>query len=540
MPSAIANRALGLVETGRVSDALALLEPVAAEGEPAVLDALGQCYLVAHRYGDATRAFEQAIRGGAGESWHGLGCALLGQKSFGAAAAALARLPPASQSLATGYRMGDALFHLGLVDDACAHFEAACRASDRTLAALARRTLACAITASAAAGQARVRDAKQAWLAGETLFPQANRPREPGRKLRIAYFTSVFGSRNYMMPVLPMIGHHDRSRFEIHLICDGAAPTAASGYCEHDEDRIWQVKGIGNEALCAAIAEAGIDVLVDMNGYTVPGRLAVSLSRPAPVVVGWVNMFATTGSAAFDSIVGDAAVIYPEDEPFYPEPVDRVPGSYLAFEVNFPTPAIVPPPCLASGAITFGSLASNYKLDEGVIAAWTALLLAVPSTRLLVRNELLTDPSTQAHLRSRFAGIDQDRITLLGRAAPDAFLATYDEIDIALDTFPYSGGTTTTEALWQGVPVLALTGDRWAARTSASILLAAGLEQWVVPDEATYTARAIALAQDAATPARLAALRSTMREKLRASAACDVAGLCRALEALYERLSAKA
>jgi predicted O-linked N-acetylglucosamine transferase (SPINDLY family) len=136
---------------------------------------------------------------------------------------------------------------------------------------------------------------------------------------------------------------------------------------------------------------------------------------------------------------------------------------------------------------------------------------------------------------ARFArhGVSPDRLTLRGGAEHFEFLRGYDEIDVALDTIPYNGGTTTTEALWQGVPVLCSNGDRWVARTSRSLVLAAGLEDWVTADTLSYVEAAVGLALSEGTPARLAALRQTMRTRLAASAACDTATLCRSLEAVY-------
>jgi predicted O-linked N-acetylglucosamine transferase (SPINDLY family) len=198
-------------------------------------------------------------------------------------------------------------------------------------------------------------------------------------------------------------------------------------------------------------------------------------------------------------------------------------------------PIITPPPCLSAGHLTFGCFASAYKLTEPTIAAYAAILRDAPATRLLMRNRALGDTSNRAALLGRFAryGVAAERLTLEGGAEHFDFLSTYDRVDVALDTFPYNGGTTTAEALWQGVPVLTFNGDRWAGRTSRSLLVAGGLSEWVAPDVAGFQAAAVALAHAPDTPARLAALRVEMRKRLRASAACDVAGLCRSLEALY-------
>jgi predicted O-linked N-acetylglucosamine transferase (SPINDLY family) len=204
----------------------------------------------------------------------------------------------------------------------------------------------------------------------------------------------------------------------------------------------------------------------------------------------------------------------------------------------YDTPPVSPPPCLARGHVTFGSLGTAYKLTPLTLDVWAAVLHAVPGSRLLLRNRALDHDSNRADLVARFEalGIEAGRLDLLGGAPHDAFLATYDAVDIALDTFPYNGGTTTAEAIWQGVPLLTFVGDRWAGRTSRSVLMAAGLGEDVADDAAGLVARAAALAAD---PSALAVRRAGQREAVAASAACDPAALCRDLEAIYEDLAAR-
>ena len=301
---------------------------------------------------------------------------------------------------------------------------------------------------------------------------------------------------------------------------------------------IWQVGSCDDEKIARLLAAAGIDVLVDLNAYSAPKWLRLFLRRPAPVQLAWFNSFATSGLACFDGIIGDDAVIPADEEGFYTERVLRVPGTYLAFEVFHAVPDVVPPPCNSNqGRLTFGALASAYKLNDLTLDIWTRILLSSPTSRMLIRAPTLAEPSNRDHLRARLVarGVAGERVDLEGGAAHVDFLRSYDRIDIALDTFPYNGGTTTTEALWQGVPVLTYVGDRWVARTSASLLRAAGLDDWVARDEADLVAKASALARDPAAPARLAALRAGMRARLAASAACDTAGLCQALEQIYRK-----
>jgi predicted O-linked N-acetylglucosamine transferase (SPINDLY family) len=302
---------------------------------------------------------------------------------------------------------------------------------------------------------------------------------------------------------------------------------------------VHDVRGLSNTDLASLVARTGIDILVDLNGYSFQQRLGLFMRRPAPVIVGWFNMYATTGIDAFDYIIGDAVVIPTSEEQFYCERVLRVPGSYLAYSVLYPVPDVTSPPCLAAGHITFGSLCSQYKITDEVIELWAMILRQAPDARLLIKNAALGDSTNRAALHMRFGRweIAPERVLLEGPAPHEEFLAAYGRVDIALDAFPYNGGTTTMEALWQGVPVLTFHGDRWASRQSCSLLLAAGLDDWCLPDREAYVARAVTLAQSPTTATALASLRATMRERRARTPVCDSAGLCQALERIYHQVS---
>jgi predicted O-linked N-acetylglucosamine transferase (SPINDLY family) len=337
-----------------------------------------------------------------------------------------------------------------------------------------------------------------------------------------------------MKMFMGVIDAHDRDRFEVHLIANGDLPSAETGYRDYPDDRIWEVGGVPNEELAGHIANARLDVLIDLNGYSDLARMPVLLYRAAPVQLAWANMYATMGFAAVDCVVGDRWTIPPEEEAFCVERVRRVPHTYLAFDVFYPVPDVAPPPWERAGHITFGSLMSAYKIGDAVVASWSRILLGVPDSRLLLRNRALSHASNRTEIAGRFAanGIDAARLTLEGGGEHLDFLRTYDRVDIALDAFPYNGGTSTAEAIWQGVPLLTFNGDRWAGRTSRSILMAAGLDDWVASDEAAFVEKAIGMGR---APEALGAIRASQRAKVAASPACDTASLCRALEAIYDQ-----
>jgi protein O-GlcNAc transferase len=472
------------------------------------------------------------------EGWYGLGCCLLASGAHGAAAEALGRAV-ALRADADGARcnLAEAQFQLGHVDKAVRHYQLSSGSRTAEVAQVSLDALACIAPGAMSVDNAGVLALRRQWAATQQVRPVAAARREARRKLRVGYVSAFFGDRNWMKPVFGVINQHDRSRFEVHMLSDGGEPSERSGYVDHDEDRIWQIHSLGNEELAGHIAAAGIDVLVDLNGYSVQRRLPLFMHRPARCQIGWFNMFATTGMAAFDWLVADDAVLPRDEDAFYCERIHRVPGSYLAFEVRYPVPEVEVPPCLANGFVTFGCLASNYKLTDATIEAWARILRAVPSARMLLKSSRLRDGSNRDELVRRFArlGIEPGRLTLDGPEEHFDFLRAYERIDVALDPFPYNGGTTTTEALWQGVPVLCFNGDRWAGRTSRSLLLAAGLGSWVADDATGYVAMGIQLASTHGVANRLGKLRATMRERLRASAVCDCACLCGDLESLYQR-----
>jgi predicted O-linked N-acetylglucosamine transferase (SPINDLY family) len=541
-------RGRALLAQGRTRQAIGFLQIARRDhpGHPGIALALADACHSDRRLDEAIEAYHTAIAFDetSAEAWYGLGCAQLAKKSFGASAQSLSRAAVlAPGSFGALYNLAKSRFELGAVDAAVATFERAA-VLDPAHEQTAHASIAVIIPGSMAADNAAVLRARRRWALAEAaaLPPPAPFIARPGGKIRLGYMSAFFGERNWMKPVFALLNRHDRETFEIHMFSDGKPPSPQAGYRDHDHDYVHDLRGVDNERAADIIRASGIDILIDLNGYGAPHRLGTIMRRPAPKILGWFNMFATTGMPAFDYIIGDAQVIPQSEEKFYTEQVHRLPGSYLAFEVLYPVPDVAPPPCAAGGGITFGCLGSHYKLDDAVVDSWARIRRAAAGARLFVKNAALEDASTRAEFLQRFAarGIPAGRITLQGRSEHFEFLEAYEQIDIALDTFPYNGGTTTTEALWQGVPVLAFDGDRWASRTSKSLLLAAGLAEWLMPDQAAYEARAIALANDPGTPPMLAHLRAGLRDRVQSSAACDTASLCAAVQRFYRSIATPA
>ena len=474
------------------------------------------------------------------EAWYGQGCAL--EKNGDDATAlvcfkkALSLDPKHSE---THHNLGKVLHKLGLADEAMEAFKSALALGKGFLPRTAIATL---IPGSPSATNRTILEARRLWAETHLppLDPHRRFERTPaqGRRLRVGYLSSFFQSHNWMKPVWGLINHHDRDRFDIFLFSDAPETACEPCYHTHPADQFHDITGLSNRGAAEQIEKCELDLLVDLNGYSRIDRLAVIALKPSPVIIGWFNLYATSGMACYDYLIGDDEVTPADEDAFYVEKVVRVPGCYLAFEVLYAVPDVVDPPMLSSGKMTFGCLASQYKITEPVVEAWSRILVAAQDTRLFLKNSTLDSLANREFLAHRFEsrGVSRDRITMEGRADHFDFLASYGRTDVALDTFPYNGGTTTSEALWQGVPVVTFAGDRWAARQSASINRAAGLGEFVAENADDYISRVIALARDPGTPVRLTELRRTMRDRLVRSRLCDTVTFARNMEGLYEEI----
>jgi predicted O-linked N-acetylglucosamine transferase (SPINDLY family) len=341
-----------------------------------------------------------------------------------------------------------------------------------------------------------------------------------------------------MKPVWGLINKHNRCEFEIHLFSDAPVAGIQHGYEHNPKDRLHEIGKLSNEAVADLIRKTEIDVLVDLNGYSKLPRLPLFALHPAPVVCGWFNLYGTSGMDAFDYLIGDDHVVLPNEECYYTEKVLRVRGSWLTFEPLGDVPSVAEPPCLRNGAFTFGSMASQYKITTAVVAAWSQILSRSPNSSLILKNRNLGSSTTREFVHRLFEdqGITRERIVLEGWEEYLTFLRTYDRIDIALETWPYNGGTTTTDAIWQGVPVVTFAGDRWASRMTTSILRCGGLSEFVASNLPEYIDLAVGLAISPETPERLLSLRRRMRSQLLQSPVCDTVGFTREMESLYLKM----
>jgi predicted O-linked N-acetylglucosamine transferase (SPINDLY family) len=281
-----------------------------------------------------------------------------------------------------------------------------------------------------------------------------------------------------------------------------------------------------------AIRDDGIDLLVDLAGHTKLNRLPVLARKPAPLQFTWLGFPDTTGVAAIDFRITDAIADPPGPaDALHAEALLRLPGPFLCY---LPPPDAPPVRARPAGvALTFGSFNNLDKLSAQTVALWARVLLAVPESRLLLKSARTRVPEAVERIHAAFAaqGVAPARVVFAAwRERRSDHLAAYADVDVALDTFPYHGTTTTCEALWMGVPVVTRTGGTHVSRVGASVLAHAGLPELVVAGDDAFVAAAAGLAGDAA---RRAALRAKLRERLAASPLTDAAAFTRGLEDAY-------
>jgi predicted O-linked N-acetylglucosamine transferase (SPINDLY family) len=271
--------------------------------------------------------------------------------------------------------------------------------------------------------------------------------------------------------------------------------------------------GLSDEQLARQVRDDGIDILIDLSGHTAHNRLPMFAWKSAPVQVSWLGYFATTGVKAIDYLIADPWTLPESEEVNFTEKIWRLPETRLCFTPPEEDTPIAPPPALANGYVTFGCSNNLVKVNDDVVTLWARVLGSVPGSRLMLKAKQLGDDTVRASILGRFASreIGADRLILEGPSPRSDYFAAYNRMDIALDPFPYTGGATTVESLWMGVPVLTLAGTSFLARQGVGLLMNAGLPDWVAADADDYVARAVAHASDLP---RLTALRKGLRQQV--------------------------
>ncbi len=357
------------------------------------------------------------------------------------------------------------------------------------------------------------------------------------RILKVGYVSPDFRAHSVAYFIESFIRNHDRNAVECFCYSDVEDEDEVTNRLRSFSDE-WRDTTRMNDAEFASVVEDDrIDILVDLAGHTKKNRLSAFALKPAPVQVSYIGYPNTTGLNAIDYRITDALADPPGmSENWHCEQLIRLPGGFLCYAAPDGAPEIRANPLHQNGYVTFGSFNNLSKMTDEVVHTWCRILRALPGSRLFLKTQQLQDEVIRKNTADRFnsLGVDSSRLTMLPPVTSlSEHLSTYSNVDIALDTFPYNGTTTTCEALWMGVPVVGIAGERHAGRVGLSLLHRLGLTDLIAEDIEDYVSRSLHLARD---PERVVRLRMALRERMRSSDLMNAGRACAELENAYRKM----
>ncbi len=356
------------------------------------------------------------------------------------------------------------------------------------------------------------------------------------RRIRIGYLSPDYRTHSVAFFIQPALYRHHREQFEVYCYSDVQKPDEVTRLMMTTADHWRDILRKTDDEVFKWIQDDRIDILVDLTGHTANNRMKLFSRKPAPVQVSYLGYPNTTGLTTMDyRITDDQADPEGVADSYYTERLIRLPGGFLCYQAPTPTPDVSEAPILSNGHVTFGSFNNRAKINASVIAAWSALLLQVPDSRLILKSSIVSDEEARAHLLSQFVqhGVEASRIEVTPYLPFQEHMKLYQRVDIALDTFPYNGTTTTCEALWMGIPVITLSGGTHASRVGASILHQVGLPEGITASESKYIETAKALATDVNW---LCQQRKMLRLKMLSSSLMDQNAFIVKLESAYRSM----
>jgi protein O-GlcNAc transferase len=526
---------------GRYAEAAAQFRSTVAL-QPSHADAhnnLGNVCRVLGEFGAANEAFETALRlrpdslaarNNAANLMRALGRHDAAEAHL---RAALAISPAHSASL---NNLGNVLKDSGALDEAIDCYRQAVSADARNVTAHSNLVYALSFQSESAAPileeALRWSSRHEAPLAASAPVRTPRTVSAARRPIRIGYVGAEFRDHCQALFLLPLLAHHDHSRFEIICYASVARPDAVTQRLAAHADRWRDVAGLDDAQLAQTIANDEIDILVDLTMHMANGRLALFARKPAPIQVAWLAYPGTTGLAAMDYRLTDPYLDPPGQALVYRERTLSLADSFWCYDPLTTGPAVNALPAGRAGYVTFGCLNNACKLTDHTLRLWSGVFAALPEARLI----LMAPPGNgRDRLAARLSahGLDPARVRFEPFRPRGDYLATYHKIDIGLDTFPYNGHTTSLDALWMGVPVVTRIGRTAVGRGGLSQLSNLDLSELAADSDAGFVATALALARN---PARLADLRANLRTRLETSPLMDGARFARQMEAAYRRM----
>ena len=547
-----ANLALLLRRQGDYPGAIVQLEAAVAAA-PDVVDLrfnLGVVLEHAGRLPDAMAAYRRVL---AAQPRHApslcnLGVLLHRAGHLDAAAQSLQQAVQAAPGLAQAQvSLSSVLKDLGFIAQARAAAAAALQADPASAMAASNRVLFGAYLPE----ERTLAEVKAEFQQLDAVCRQGASPRERPRwtdaasRLRLGYVSADFRDHTVAYFIEPLLEAHDRLSVEVHCYDCSTVRDATSERLRTWPGITWHdCSALDTQALAARIESDRIDVLVDLMGNTADNRLSLFAQRAAPVQASWIGWPDTSGIGAMDYLIGDRHVFDPgQFDQYVSETLLALPDTWLCYRpdvragtlrrVGRDTGSCAGNATGGSDTVVLGSLNAVYKLNPPTIAAWAEVMRQLPSSSLWLAGVPAGQARDRVTTMLAAARIDAARVRIDGPLSIEAFFAAHETIDIALDPFPFNGGTTTFHSLWMGVPVVTLAGPRFAGRMGCSILRNLALDELVAYDSASYVDKVVELAGD---PAARAALHRSLRDRIQASPLVDGPRQARAVEAAFRRI----
>lgn len=432
--------------------------------------------------------------------------------------------------------LGNVFKDQGLLDEAIAEYRAALEWQPRWMEV--HSNLLCTINPHSAWTPQQILEEHRRWdhihakpLAQTKL--EFHRDRRLDRPLRVGYVSPDLKAAPVGRFMMPVYSAHDPKRYVIYTYSSTRKTDSITERCRR-HSAVWRdVAGVSDEQLTSLIRNDEIDILVDLTMHMIDHRLLVFARRAAPIQATYLAYGGTTGLSTMDYRITDSYLDPPgQNDSHYSERCMQLDGCYWCYEPLVGMPEVRPRPVLRAGEITFGCLNNFCKVSIPTLETWSRLLKVLPGARLILHAQ----PGSQRERVMVFMedrGVDRQRIEFVPILPGNEYFEQYHRIDIALDTFPFCGGTTTCDALWMGVPVISLAGPRAVNRSGYSLLSSIGLGQFVLWTPDDYVQKAVALANDVK---ELNALSATMRERMQASRLMDANAFTRDLESVYRRM----
>ena len=434
--------------------------------------------------------------------------------------------------------LGNLFLAEGLVEEAISAFEKAVALNPRDLSL--HSSLLFALNYSTAHSPSAIYTAHENWgrQLMQTVVPKAapkNSCPDESKRLKLGYVSPDFRRHAVAYLIEPVLAAHNHDGFHVVCYANVAKEDEVTQRLRSMADEWRDIAGMNDAAVADMIRRDQIDILVDLAGHTAGSRLAVFAHKPAPVQVSWLGYYNTSGLPAIDYILSDPVSSPAQDAQLFVEELVRLPHTRFCYRPPEYAPEVAKVPSITAQQVTFGSFNKLVKINHDVVAAWSQILTRIPGSRLVLKAKQFAEPDERKHWESLFLkhGVTAERLNLRGYSPHAEMLGEYADIDIALDPFPFTGGITSFEALWMGVPVVTLSGETIVGRQTASMLAVMGHHELIAHSREQYVQLAVTLANNVM---RLGELRQTLRADMAHSPLCDAAGFTCDLEEVYRNL----